>query len=78
MFVTSEAAMHSVVTAWLALPIAAMLAQFPESTYEWRTGVWWKDCELDTRYDRAYGWTTTFGEPNPSWPARNRKDARSA
>lgn len=28
-------------------------------------GVWWKDCELDTRYDHAWGTEMAFGKPNP-------------
>jgi TPR repeat protein len=45
---------------WISFSLFAtgLFAQKP-------TGIWWKDCELDTRYDRAYDREHTFGEKNP-------------
>ncbi len=43
---------------WLALPIPGVLA-------EPVTGVWWRDCEFDSRYDIAYDNERTYGRASP-------------
>src|SRR5215472_14483886 len=45
----------TVVGIWLTLPAVAALAQ------EIRTGIWWKDCEQDVRYNHAYDNDHSYG-----------------